>query len=210
MEAVRIAVAGAVAVVVTVGLFVFMSNLIAGSQDFGDRGDPLGAIRFGPVKIDEQLQVKDRRIPKKPPPPKEPPPPPKMNVKNVERVQSPMPNVNMPRLDIPVSGSGPFLGAFAAGDGNAEGDIIPLVRIQPQYPRRAAIAKIEGYVTVEFTITESGTVADPTVVDAQPPRVFDREAIRAILKWKFKPRVVDGQAVARRATQTLDFKLADS
>jgi protein TonB len=77
------------------------------------------------------------------------------------------------------------------------------------YPRRAAIAKIEGYVTVEFTITETGSVADPSVVDAKPPRVFDREAIRAILKWKFKPRIVDGQPVARRATQTLDFKLAD-
>ncbi|MEM9301822.1 MAG: energy transducer TonB [Pseudomonadota bacterium] len=208
MQPVRITVSGVLAVAVTVGLFVFMSNLIAGTQELGDRGDQLGAIRFGPVKIDDQLSVKQRRIPKKPPPPKNPPPPPKMNVQNVERVQSPLPALNMPKLDIPVSGSGPFLGAFAAGDANAEGDIIPLVRIQPMYPRRAAIAKIEGYVTVEFTITETGAVADPSVIDAKPPRVFDREAIRAILKWKFKPRIVDGQPVARRATQTLDFKLA--
>ena len=84
-----------------------------------------------------------------------------------------------------------------------------MVRIQPQYPRRAAIAKIEGFVTIEFTITATGSVTNPKVVDAKPPRVFDRDAIRAILKWKFKPRVVDGRPVARRATQTLDFKLAD-
>ena len=104
MNSVRIVISGILAVVVTVGLFVFMSNLIAGTREIGDRGDQLGGIRFGPVKIDDNLQVKERRIPKKPPPPKNPPPPPKMNVQNVERVQSPMPALNMPKLDIPVSG----------------------------------------------------------------------------------------------------------
>ena len=209
MQPVRVAISLLLAAAVTVALFLFMYWLISGRHNLGDRGEQLGGIRFGPVKIDEQMQIKERRIPKTPPPPKEPPPPPKLNVQNVERQVTPMPNMNMPKLDIPVSGSGPFLGAFAAGDQDAEGDIIPLVRIQPQYPRRAAMAKIEGWVTIEFTITETGSVTDPVVVDSKPPRVFDREAIRAILKWKFKPRVVDGQPVARRATQTLDFKLAD-
>ena len=68
----------------------------------------------------------------------------------------------------------------------------------------------EGWVKLEFTITETGTVKDPRVIDSQPPRIFNREAIRAILKWKFKPRVVDGVAVERRATQTIDFKLENS
>lgn len=207
---VRFGVSAVVAVVVTLGLFLFMHQLIAGKYNVGDRGEDLGSIRFGPVEIDEQLQVKQRRIPKKPPPPKEPPPPPKLNVQNVEKVVTPIPNMNMPKLDVPISGTGPFLGAFAAADQNAEGDIIPLVRIQPQYPQRAALAQIEGYVVVEFTITETGSVTDPKVIEAKPSRVFDREAIRAILKWKFKPRIVDGQAIARRATQRLDFNLADS
>ncbi|MEM1091718.1 MAG: energy transducer TonB [Pseudomonadota bacterium] len=198
------------AVAVTVSLFLFMQYLISGGPGLGDKGESPPGIRFGPIDLDEDLNVKNREVPKKPPPPKDPPPPPKMNVQNMDRVVTPMPNMNMPKLDVPVSGSGPFLGGFGAGDANSEGDIIPLVRIQPQYPRRAAIAKIEGYVTVEFTITESGTVTDPSVVDSKPPRVFDREAIRAILKWKFKPRVIDGTAVARRATQTLEFKLADT
>ena len=48
------------------------------------------------------------------------------------------------------------------------------------------------------------------MIEAQPPRVFNREAIRAILKWKFKPRVVDGIAVERRATQVIDFTLDES
>jgi protein TonB len=62
-------------------------------------------------------------------------------------------------------------------------------------------------VKIEFTITEVGTVKSPKVIDAQPARIFNREAIRAILKWKFKPRVIDGVAVERRATQTIDFTL---
>ena len=209
MQRVRVIVSMVLAVGVTLALFAFMQYLISGTPGIGDKGDNLGGIRFGPIKLEEQLQIRERKIPKKPPPPKDPPPPPKLNVQNVERVQTPMPMMDMPKLDVPMSGSGPFLGAFASLDQNAEGDIIPLVRIQPQYPRRAAIAKIEGYVTIEFTITETGSVTDPKVVDAKPPRVFDRDAIRAILKWKFKPRVMDGRPVARRATQTLDFKLAD-
>ena len=101
-------------------------------------------------------------------------------------------------------------GSFAQVDKDAEGDIIPVVVIRPMYPRDAAIAGLEGWVKVEFTITEVGTVKDPRVIDADPPRVFNREAVRAILKWKFKPRVVDGVAVERRATQVIDFSLDDT
>jgi protein TonB len=62
-------------------------------------------------------------------------------------------------------------------------------------------------VKVEFTITEVGTVKDARVLEAKPSRVFNRSAIRAILRWKFKPRIIDGIAVERRATQTIDFSL---
>jgi protein TonB len=83
------------------------------------------------------------------------------------------------------------------------------VVIRPIYPRDAAISGIEGWVKVEFTITEVGTVKNPVVIDAEPARIFNREAIRAILKWKFKPRVIDGIAVERRAVQRLDFSLQE-
>jgi len=206
----RIIASGAGGFVVTVSLFLFMLFLIAGGTGDLKKEEEASSIRFGPVELDDDLQIRQRAKPKPPPPPKQPPPPPKMNIQNIQKVITPMPNMNMPKLDIPVSGSGPFLGAFASVGDQGDGDVIPLVRIQPQYPRRAAIAKIEGFVTVEFTITVTGTVSDPNVVDAKPPRVFDREAIRAILKWKFKPRIIDGVAVPRRATQTLDFTLADN
>jgi len=45
------------------------------------------------------------------------------------------------------------------------------------------------------------------VVDSDPRRVFDREALRAILRWKFRPRIVDGQAVSREAEQTIEFNM---
>ena len=107
-------------------------------------------------------------------------------------------------------GAGMFIGNFQQVDQSTEGDIIPIVRINPIYPREAAINGTEGWVKLEFTITETGTVKSPRVIDSQPPRIFNREAIRAILKWKFKPRVVDGVAVERQATQTIDFKLENS
>ena len=100
-----------------------------------------------------------------------------------------------------------FIGNFATVDKTEEGDIIPLVVIRPMYPRDAAMKGITGWVKVEFTITEVGTVKDPRVIDAEPPRIFNREALRAILKWKFKPRVVDGIAVERPASQVIDFNL---
>ena len=65
----------------------------------------------------------------------------------------------------------------------------------------------EGWVRVQFTINEDGTVSGPSVVDAEPKRVFNREAVRAILRWKFKPRIIDGVAVKREAEQVIEFTM---
>lgn len=211
-QPIRMLVSLFIAIGVTVSLFLFMSYLITNKAALKGGGESLAGIKFGEVKIDETLQIRERRIPPKPPPPKDQPPPPKMNIQNQVQQETPLPDLDMPAVDVPIGGSGPFLGAFGNTSGTQnlaqEGDIIPLVRIEPQYPRRAALGKIEGWVEVEFTITETGTVADPSVKRSQPPRIFDREAMRAILRWKFKPRIVEGKAIPRRATQIIDFKLA--
>lgn len=207
MQPVRYLVAGVLAVGITLSLFYLMYVLVANNDGIKKQsGDPV-SIRFGAVKIDETIKQKDRRIPKKPPPPKNPPPPPKMAVQNVEKQVMNMPTPNMPKLNVPMGGSGPYLGNFQQGNMNQDGDVIPVVRIPPMYPRRAAIAKIEGWVELEFTITETGSVEEVTVLKSKPPRIFDREAIRALYKWKFKPKIEDGVAMRRRATQTIDFKL---
>jgi protein TonB len=85
--------------------------------------------------------------------------------------------------------------------------VIPLERVPPKYPARAANRHIEGWVKIEFTITTSGTVKDAVVVEAEPAEVFGEAALKAIDQWLFKEKIVDGVAVEQRAVQTLQFKL---
>jgi protein TonB len=87
-------------------------------------------------------------------------------------------------------------------------DVIPLVRINPDYPPRAQTRGIEGYVIVQFTITATGTVKDPIVVEAQPKGMFDDAALKAIARWRYNPKVESGVAVERVGIRTrLTFQL---
>jgi len=211
MRGVRAAIAAVAAVAVTFGLFLFMYGLISSGGENRGELEAIAGIHFGQVEIPDEIATKSRRKPPKPPPPKEPPPPPKLRVSKMDQQVQNLPQLDLPQLDVPlIGGEGMFIGSFQQVDRTAEGDIVPVVVIRPMYPREAAISGTEGWVRVEFTITEAGTVKDPQVIEANPPRIFNREAIRAILKWKFKPRVVDGVAVERRATQVIDFTLDES
>lgn len=97
----------------------------------------------------------------------------------------------------------------ACGLRSEQGALTPLVRIPPLYPRQAAQAGISGFVVLAFTVNPDGHVSDVSVVDANPPRVFDRAATKALLRWRFRPMQVDGEPVSSRATQTMGFSLAD-
>jgi protein TonB len=83
----------------------------------------------------------------------------------------------------------------AAGLGATDGEMLPLVNIQPTYPTRAAQRGIEGWAQVAFTVTETGGVRDVVVVDAEPAGMFDQASIRAAERFRFQPRVVNGQPV---------------
>lgn len=85
--------------------------------------------------------------------------------------------------------------------------VVPLVRVQPKYPSRAINRHIEGWVKIEFTIDTAGDVTDAVIVASQPAEIFDYEALKAIKKWKFKEKLVNGSPVQQRAVQTLQFKL---
>ncbi len=206
----RILISAISGIMIALLLFLIMHSLISGSHDLNrDRDQPL-RLDFIQIDPDEFENLRERRPPPKPEKPKKPPPPPKLTVDNPERPPQEMPQMEMPRISLAVgSGGGPYLGNWSAGDPGAEGDVIPIVRIEPQYPREALIEGISGYVLVEFTIEPDGSVSDPKVLESQPRRMFDRSAVRAIYKWKFKPRIVDGKPIARRATQRLDFNLQE-
>jgi len=190
-------------------LFLLMHTLISGDQEFATGDLNGGMVDFIRVREDEITQLKERVAPKEPPPPDRPPPPPQIRVSNQPDRSPPVAlDIEVPMISVPVSaGNGPYIGRWTAGDPAAEGDVIPIVRIEPQWPREALLEGTEGWVEVEFTILADGSVADPEVLQSEPPRLFDRNAVRAILRWKFKPRIVDGQAVERRAVQRIDFIL---
>jgi protein TonB len=82
-------------------------------------------------------------------------------------------------------------------------DVIPIVRVPPDYPARAAAGGIEGWVQVQFTITAAGTVRDTVVVKAEPKGWFEDAALKAIARWRYNPRVDGGIAVERVGVQTL-------
>jgi protein TonB len=108
---------------------------------------------------------------------------------------------NLVTLAPVVDVSSALSGVSISGAGSR--DVVPLVRINPDYPQRALSRGIEGWVQVQFTITETGSVADAKVVAADPPNIFDDAAIKAILRWRYNPMVEDGTPVARPGMQTI-------
>ena len=88
-----------------------------------------------------------------------------------------------------------------------ESDPAPIVRILPRYPLKAAQEGVEGQVLLEFTITGNGEVRDVMVLESEPARLFDQEAVTAMEKWRFKPVEVDGERGEVRARQVIEFRL---
>jgi len=86
-------------------------------------------------------------------------------------------------------------------------EAIPIVTVAPAYPKQAALDKIEGEVSIGFTIAIDGTVKNPKIYASSPKKTFDRAALRAVLKYKFAPKTVNKKPVESEATQTFTFKL---
>jgi len=199
------------ATIVSLLLFRFDSALVNRPNQYEDQISRVKLLDFIHVQPDEFVYSKERRLPKKPPPPDRPPPPPKVRVNSPTEIPQSMMNIDMPDIEMGFgAGGGPYIGEYYGGRQNTnmpDGDVMPIVRIEPRYPRDALLRGLEGWVRVEFTITAEGGVTDPVVVASEPQRIFDRSAVQAILRWKFKPRFVDGNAISRRAVQTIEFQL---
>ena len=90
-----------------------------------------------------------------------------------------------------------------------DGDL-PLYKRFPAYPQAAARREKEGWVLVEFTVTASGTVANPTIVQSEGGEEFERAALDAVKAYRYAPAVLDGQVVATDGVRNLvTFKMAD-
>ena len=195
------------AIFIGVSLFYGMVLLVTTGVKGITKSDTLGGVDFVRLKREDIIETK-KRLKKKPPKPKDPPPPPKLEVQEAEKPQTQALQMDIPKMDLPLRmGSGPFMGGLAQADRSKDGGLVPLVTIAPMYPRNALRKRAEGYVIVEFTVTKDGTVKSPKVIKAQPRRLFNQAALRTILRYKFKPVIVDGQPQETRASWRINFVL---
>ncbi|MGV8960265.1 MAG: energy transducer TonB [Stenotrophomonas sp.] len=72
----------------------------------------------------------------------------------------------------------------------------PVSTPAPRYPAEALRAGTAGEVLVEITVGTDGSVTNARVLRANPARVFDREALNAVKRWKFEP--VSSEVTTRR------------
>ena len=87
----------------------------------------------------------------------------------------------------PPGGSGDLELGIPGGDA----PVLAIVRVQPQYPPALAARGIEGYATVRFDVDANGQAVNAQVIDASHSG-FERPALKALTRFKFRARVVDG------------------
>lgn len=190
MRRTRFFVSLCLAVAVTFGLFRLMYELI-GVEGRLDETARVQSIEFVRLKRDTQTETKKREVPDRRQPEKEPPPP------ELDFSQDLRPTTDDAVFVSNFAGDAELDGGGLAGLAAADADVVPLVRVLPQYPLRAERRGIEGWVEVKFTISSAGTVKDPVVVAYQPSPIFNKAALRAIRRWKYNPRMEGGKAVER-------------
>jgi protein TonB len=177
------------AIAVTLSLFWVMQYLIATADRSLNDDSKNSMLDFVRVKRDESIQRRQLK-PKKPPPPEQAPPqPPTPQLDDLN------PNAEKIAISaVPVETDIEMTGGFSLGVG--EGDYLPIVKVAPIYPNRALTRGVEGFCVVQYTVTSLGSTKDPVVVESQcTSSLFHRASLNAALKFKYKPRIIDGEAV---------------
>lgn len=205
MIVIRWALSMVMAAGITLGLFYFMQALIATGAQLDQRVTVVKIVDATMPEIElEVIEEIDK------------PEPIQDDTEVVEEVPdrqvnlSDGPSLNIERASIELDTG---LQLSNASISATDGDFLPLVAIAPQYPTRAAQRGIEGWCLVSFTVNGLGNVEEDSivVVDAEPSSIFDRSSIRAARRFKFQPRVVDGQGVAVDGVQyVFRYELEDN
>ena len=177
---------GAVALLLT----WFMHQLIHSSQHRLDESSRAHLVDFVRLKRNEASLRKDRRPPR--PTTEEAPPAP----------ATPQADIAEAETTLAVSESllpddlGADLKIGGLGFDSSDGEYLPIVKIAPIYPRRAQAMSLEGECVVVYTVTTSGATRDVRVIESMcDDPLFYRASIAAAEKFKYKPRVIDGEAV---------------
>ena len=170
---------------VTFGLLFIMQLLIATGEEAVTDAERFRMDEFVRVERNEIIETKKQK-PEKPPEPEVPPEMPEPQNSN-QFDNSMAVSVTAPTTSVNLNVSG-------VGFGVSDGEYLPIVKVAPVYPSRALSRGLEGYVIVEFTVTQAGAVKDVFVVESTSS-LFERAAVEAAYKFKYKPRVIDGIAV---------------
>ncbi|WP_111642656.1 energy transducer TonB [Marinimicrobium alkaliphilum] len=191
MNFARLAIAVALAAVTTFGLLLLMNSLV--NVDLGEP-DEVRETRMPDIHMmDEEIETRrDTQRPDRPEDVDQPPP-------DMPEPEFESPDINPEALSMAAPTSTGSEGIAGVGLGG-DGEFLPIVRVAPEYPSNALSRRIEGYVTVEFTVTETGSVRDVQVIEAvtkdgNPTTIFNRAAVRAAERFKYRPRVIDGNPV---------------
>ena len=182
---------------ITLGLFYFMQFLIATGEAFDERVSVVRIVDATMPEIElEVIEEIDKPEPIEDLQQEQP------DVQERQTNLDSGPNLNIERATVEIDTG---LELSNASISATDGDYLPLVAIAPQYPTRAAQRGIQGWCLVSFTVDGQGNVIEDTitVVDAEPPNIFDRSSVRAAARFKFQPRVEDGQGVEVAGVQYL-------
>ena len=183
MNAIRLSLSSVLGLFITFGLVFVMFKLIdSGNKDM-DEEKAIKIPDFLHVERELTENVKKTEVEK----PDEPETPPPDIPEDQIEFEVPDNAVSMaaPKVSTSLNAS---LGTFAR-----DSDYIPVYVPQPQYPRRAQSRGKEGYAVIEVIIPTPGGVRDPKLLEEDPEGWgFGRAAMKAALKLKYNPRVVDG------------------
>ena len=208
-------------VVVAIALFLLMSEMISGGSDVTRDSNIALNLDFIRLNLDEIENVRRRVPPPEPEKTNELRVPPRLVVVPQEREVESVPKIDAGAfransLNYSIGrGLGRFTGDLKFGEFDGDGDLYPVLRVPPAYPSSARIRRASGWVDLEYTVLPDGTVIDPVVIDSEVRRtefaisqdLFDEAALEAIVRWKFKPRIVDGRAVPVRVVQRMNFNI---
>lgn len=181
---VRIVVGGLLAIPVAIGLFYIMQSLV--DRDF--KQEDSKARKIADIVVPDKVIETNLKevLPEKIEDPEEPPP----DLEPIEFDSD---------VDMGVVNNAPTTGISlklnSSGMSSGDGEYLPIVKVAPIYPRRAQTRGISGYCIVEYTVTKTGSIRDPIAVDCQPSGIFDSASVKAATKFKYKPRVVDGEPI---------------
>ncbi|MEM1412941.1 MAG: energy transducer TonB [Pseudomonadota bacterium] len=168
----------------------FMSSLILSGDQALDESGRAQLIDFVRLQREEASERKDRR-PERPEMDEQPPAPatPQTDSSAADNL------LNVSDLALP-DGMGEGIGIGGLGFDSADGDYLPIVKIAPIYPQRALLREIVGICAVAYTVTTTGATRDVRVIESMCPNpIFYNSSIEAAKKFKYRPRIIDGEAV---------------